>query len=235
MRLPSFRDLYKWNPMLDVTLLVLLFPLMLNVVHVLGFMNTFASRDIVEKSSYLERHQSPSFLYHSLFNLHRWTSVLWLLAGVINWRLSPVDRRSDSVYHKVIGYAYFALAILAPTFGEILLLYSPRLAGGNMMYYVLSITALYSYYTAYQMIYRIRRGEINRHRRWSFRNWFTTWAAIQTSALVTISVYLGMEVNQNNYRMAMVTTFFLSTFVQEMICNYMFPGENTFHDWFAFW
>lgn len=221
---------------LRLLLALSLFPVVLQIIHVKGFMKFFGFKQTLERSGYLDKHVCLSPLYCWLFNLHRWTSAVWLLTGVLTWSLS-YDKDSFSgsrermMPHKLLGYLYFGFSIIAPSFGEILLFYRPEMAGGIMMYFVLSFTALYAFYTAGQMIYFAQQGDLNRHRRWSLRNWFVPYAAVQTSFLVTMTAFFGMPVNQENYRLAMIITFHISTVVQELVCYLNYPTDRPWLDW----
>ena len=191
-------------------------------------MRFFGFTETLERSRYLDQHVCITPFYCWLFDFHRWTSAIWLLTGVLSWSSSDQPRTE---FHKLLGYVYFAFSIIAPIFGEILLLYRPEMAGGNMMYFVLTFTMLYAFYTAGQMIYFARKGDWNLHRRWSLRNWFVPYAAIQTSALVTMVAFLGLPINQTNYRITMIMTFHISTIVQETLCYLKFPSDKTWLDW----
>lgn len=215
---------------LQLSLVIFLFPVALQIIHVKGFMKFFGFSKVLERSKYLDKHVCLTPFYCWLFDFHRWTSAIWLLTGVLSWSLTTKKHQRTGL-HKFLGYIYFTFSIIAPIFGEILLFYQPEMAGGAMIYFVLTFTMLYAFYTAGQMIYFAKIGDWNKHRRWSLRNWFVPYAAIQTSALVTLAAFFGLAINQTNYRIAMIVTFHISTIVQESLCYLQFPSDQTWMDW----
>ncbi len=92
--------------------------------------------------------------------------------------------------HRWSGRVYLVGIAVGGLFG----LYVAQLAYGGLITHLgFSGLALFWLYTGYQAYRAIRRGDIQSHKRWMFRNYAATFAAVTLRLWLPLSMALGID------------------------------------------
>jgi uncharacterized membrane protein len=115
--------------------------------------------------------------------------VLALALGPFQF-LPSLRRKRWLGIHRWSGRVYLLGIAVGGLFG----LYVAQMAyGGVITHLGFSGLALFWLYTGYQAYRAIRRGDIQTHKRWMFRNYAATFAAVALRLWLPLSMALGID------------------------------------------
>ncbi|MEZ4674426.1 MAG: DUF2306 domain-containing protein [Caldilineaceae bacterium] len=134
--------------------------------------------------------QRAVYTAHTLAILgHISGSLVALLLGPFQF-LPRLRRQRWLGIHRWSGRVY----LIGITVGGLFGLYVAQMAyGGVITHLGFTGLALFWLYTGYQAYRAIRRGDIQTHKRWMFRNYAATFAAVTLRLWLPLSMALGID------------------------------------------